>query len=71
VQGSHQCGLQPAGGSKAGCVAARFKLQPSTTVGGRSKGWLTIRLGKTGAAQDVEHRRRVDKAREASHATWR
>jgi hypothetical protein len=28
-------------------------------VGGHSKGRLTMRLGKTGAVQDVEHRRRL------------
>jgi hypothetical protein len=39
--------------------------------GGSSKGWLTTRLGKTGVAQDVEHRHRVDGAREASHAVRR
>jgi hypothetical protein len=52
-------------------VVARFKLQPSAMVGGSSKAWLTIRLGKTGAVVDVEHQRRVDGAREASHAAWR
>jgi hypothetical protein len=71
VQGSHQGGHQLAGGFGAGHVVARFKLQPSAMVGGSSKAWLTIRLGKTGAVVDVEHQRRVDGAREASHAAWR
>jgi hypothetical protein len=44
-------------GTPVGCAAARLKLQPSATVGGSSKGRLTTRLGKMGAAQDVEHRR--------------
>jgi hypothetical protein len=61
VRGTHQGGGE-GGGSGAGRAAARFKLQPSATVGGRSKGRLSTRLGKTGAAQDVEHRRRVDGA---------
>jgi hypothetical protein len=71
MRGTDQGGLLPTGGSGAGCVAARFKLQPSVMVGGSSKGWLTTRLGKMGAVQDVEHQHRVDGAREASHAVWR
>jgi hypothetical protein len=71
VQGTHQGGLLPAGGSRVGCVAARFKLQPLAMVGGHSKSRLTARLGKTGAVQNVEHRCRVDGARGASHAAWR
>jgi hypothetical protein len=71
VQGTNQGGLQPTGSSRAGHAIARFKLQPSALVGGSSKGRLTIRLGKTGAAQDVEHRRWVDGSREASHVAWR
>jgi hypothetical protein len=70
VRGTHQGGLQSAGGSRAGRAAARFKLQPLAMVGGSSKGRLTTRLGKMGAAQGVEHRRWVDGAREASHAAW-
>jgi hypothetical protein len=58
------------GGSGAGRVVARFKLQPSTMVGERSKGQLTTRLGKTGVARNVEHWRRVDGARGVSHAVW-
>jgi hypothetical protein len=48
------------------------KVQASTfgDGGGRSTGQLTTRLGKMGVAKDVEHRRRVDGAREASHAAW-
>jgi hypothetical protein len=61
-------GLQPVGSYGARCAAARFKLEPSATVGGSSKGRLTTRLAKMGAAQDVEHHCRVDGAREASHA---
>jgi hypothetical protein len=38
------------GGSGAGCAATGFKLQASAMVGGRSKGHLMTRLGKTGAA---------------------
>jgi hypothetical protein len=68
VRGTHQVGLQQVGSSGAGRVAARLKLQPSAMVGGSSKGRLMTRLGKMGAMQDVEHRRRVDGAREASHA---
>jgi hypothetical protein len=49
---------------------ARFKLQPSVMVGGCSKGRLTTRLGKTGAVHDVEHRRQVDAAQEASYVAW-
>jgi hypothetical protein len=71
VRGTHQGGLQPVGGSGAGCVVARFKLQPLAMVRGSSKGRLTIRLGKTGAEKDVEHQRRVDGAREASHMARR
>jgi hypothetical protein len=59
------------GGSRAGRATARFKLQPSATVGVRSNCRLTTRLGKTGAAWDVEHRRRVDGARGVSHAAQR
>jgi hypothetical protein len=62
VRGTHQGGLLPVGGSRAGCATARFKPQPSATVGERSKGWLTIRLGQMGATQNVEQRRRVDGA---------
>jgi hypothetical protein len=40
-------------------------------MGGSSKGRLKTRLGKMGAAQDVEHQCQVDGAQEASHATWR
>jgi hypothetical protein len=71
VRGTHQGGLQPVGASGEGRAAAWFKLQPLAMVGGSSKGWLTTRLGKTGVAQDVEHRHRVDGAREASHAVRR
>jgi hypothetical protein len=59
------------GGSGAGCVVARFKPQPLVTVGKRSKGRLTARLGQTGATRNVEHLSRVDGARGASHAAWR
>jgi hypothetical protein len=58
------------GGSRAGCAAARFKLQPSMIVGGCSKGRLTTRYCKTGVAQDVERRRLVDGAPEASYEVW-
>jgi hypothetical protein len=68
----------PRGSSTGGGLWSRTcngKVQASTfgDGGGRgcSKGRLTRRLGKTGAAQDVEHRRRVDGAREASYAAWR
>jgi hypothetical protein len=71
VRGTHQGGLLPAGGSKAGRAVARFKLQPSAMVGGGlSKGRLMTRLGKTGVVHDVELRRRVDGASEASYAAW-
>jgi hypothetical protein len=59
------------GGTRAGRAAARFKPQPSTTVGERSKGRLTARLDQMGAARNVEHRRRVYGAQGASHAAWR
>jgi hypothetical protein len=71
VRGTHQGDLLPAGGSGAGCAVARFKLQPSVMVGGCSKGRLTTRLGKMGAVHDVEHRRQVDAAQEASYVAWR
>jgi hypothetical protein len=71
VRGTHQGGLQPVGSSKAGHATASLKLRPSTMVAGSSKGWLTTRLGKTGVAHVVEHRRQVDGAQEASHAAWR
>jgi hypothetical protein len=71
VRGTHQGGLLPVGGSRAGHVAARFKPQPLATVGERSKGRLTTRLGQTGAARNVEHQCRVNGARGASHAVWR
>jgi hypothetical protein len=58
------------GGSGAGRVAARFKLQPSAIVRGSSKGRLMTRLGKMVVVQDVEHWHRVDGAHEASHAVW-
>jgi hypothetical protein len=64
-------GSSTSGGSEAGCAAVRFKPQPSAMVGEHSKGWLTARLGQTGAARNVEHRRRVDGARGASHSAWR
>jgi hypothetical protein len=67
VRGIHQGGLLPAGGSGVGHAAARFKVQPLAMVGGCSKGWLKTRLGKTGATQDVEHRCRVDGARQPSY----
>jgi hypothetical protein len=70
VRGIHQGGVLPVGGSSVGRVAARFKLQPLVTVGGCSKGRLMTWLGKIGAAQDVEHRRRVDGPRGASHVAW-
>jgi hypothetical protein len=63
VQGTHQGGLLLAGGSIAGRAPTRIKPQPSAMVGERSKGWLTIRLGQTGVARNVEHRHRVDGAR--------
>jgi hypothetical protein len=59
------------GGFGVGRAAARFKPQLSATVGERCKGRLTKRLDQTGAAQNVEHRRRVDGARGVSHAAWR
>jgi hypothetical protein len=71
VRGTHQGGLLPAGGSGVGCAVARFKPQPSVTVGERSKGRLTARLGQSGVARNLEHRRRVDGARGASHTAWR
>jgi hypothetical protein len=71
MRGTHQGGLLPAGGSRAGCAVTRFKLQPSAMVGEHSKGQLTTRLGHMGAAQNVEHRRGVDGARGASHVAWR
>jgi hypothetical protein len=71
VQGTHQGGLQPAGSSGAGCAVERLKLRPSAMVAGNSKRQLTTRLGKIGVAQDVDHRCRVDGAREASHAARR
>jgi hypothetical protein len=71
MRGTHQGGLLPVGGSGAGCAVTRFKLQPSATVGEHSKGQLTTRLGHMGAAQNVEHQRRVDGARGASHVAWR
>jgi hypothetical protein len=58
------------GGSRARRVVARFKLQPSATVGECSEGWLTTRLGQMGATQNVEHRHQVDGARGASHVVW-
>jgi hypothetical protein len=71
VRGTHQGGLLPTGGSGVGRAAARFKTQPSVTVGQWSKGWLTTRLGQMGAAWNVEHRRRVNGTRGASHTAWR
>jgi hypothetical protein len=62
-------GSLAAGSSKAGCAAARLKLRPSAMVARSSKEQLTTRLGKMGVAQDVDHRCRVDGAREASHMT--
>jgi hypothetical protein len=59
------------GGSGAGRAATRFKPQPLATVGERSKGRLMTKLGQTGVAWNVEHRRRVDGAQGASHAAWR
>jgi hypothetical protein len=50
VRGTHQGGLQPVRSSGAGHVVERFKLQPSMTVGGSSKGQVMTRLGETGAA---------------------
>jgi hypothetical protein len=49
----------------------RLKLRPSVMVAGSSKGQLRARLSKMGAAEDVDHGRRVDGAREASHAAQR
>jgi hypothetical protein len=46
VRGTHQGGLQLVESSEVGRVVARLKLQPSATVGGSSKGWLTRRLAK-------------------------
>jgi hypothetical protein len=71
VRGTQQGGLLLVGGSEAGRAATRFGPQPSTMVGECSKGRLTARLGETGAVRTVEHRRRVDGARGASHAAWR
>jgi hypothetical protein len=71
VRGTHQGGLLPTRGSGVGRAVARFKLQPSATVGERSKGRLTTRLGQMGVVQNIEHRRRVDGARGVSHAVWR
>jgi hypothetical protein len=71
VRGTHQGGLLLAGGSRAERAAARFKPQPSATVRERSKGRLTARLGQTGAAQNIEHQRQVDRAQRGSHAAWR
>jgi hypothetical protein len=71
VRETHQGGLLPAWGSVEGHAAARFKPEPSATVGKGSKGWLTTRLGQTGAARNVEHRRRVDGAQGVSHTAWR
>jgi hypothetical protein len=68
VRGTHQGGLQPAGSSRARRAAATFKLQPSVMVGEAPMGQLMTRLAKMGAAQDVEHRCRVDRATEASLA---
>jgi hypothetical protein len=48
--GTYLRGLQPAGSSRAGRTTVRLKLQPSVTVAGSTKGQLTTRLGKTGAA---------------------
>jgi hypothetical protein len=62
VRGTHQSVLLLAGGTRAGCGAARFMLQHSAMVGGHSNGRLTTRMGKTGAAQDLEHRCWVDGA---------
>jgi hypothetical protein len=70
VRGTHQLGLLPAGASRAGRATVRCKPQPSAAVGERSKGRLTTRLGQTGVAWKVEHRRRVDGARGVSHAAW-
>jgi hypothetical protein len=62
---------------RCGCIAGvdvhitGFKLQPSATVGESSKGRLTTWLSKTGATQDLEHRCRVDGARELLHAARR
>jgi hypothetical protein len=71
VCGTHQGGLLPAAGSGAGHAVARFKPQSLAMVGERSKHRLTTSLGETGAAWNVEHQRRVDGARGASHAVWR
>jgi hypothetical protein len=73
VRGIHQGGLLQVGegGTGAGHAVARFKPQPSTTVGERSKGRLMARLDQMGAARNIEHRRRVYGARGASHAAWR
>jgi hypothetical protein len=71
VWGTHQGGLLPFGGSRAGRAVARFKPQPSAMVGECSKGRLSTRLGQTGAARNVEHRCWVDRSRGASHAAWR
>jgi hypothetical protein len=49
----------------------RLKLRPSVMVAGSSKGQLMARLGKMGVAEDVDHGRLVDGAREASHAAQR
>jgi hypothetical protein len=70
VQGTHRGGLLRLGGFGAGHAVAKFELQPSVMVGGHSKGWLTTRLGKTGASRDVEYRYRVDGTRGASHGVW-
>jgi hypothetical protein len=56
---------------RAGRAAVRLKLRPSVMVAGSSKGQLMARLGKMGVAEDVDHRRLVDGAREASHAAQR
>jgi hypothetical protein len=67
----------PIGSSSSGGHQSRMwgsKVHASTFGdgggGGHSNGRLTTRMGKTGAAQDLEHRRWVDGAWDASYATW-
>jgi hypothetical protein len=62
-------GLQPTGSSEAGHATVSLPSQPSVMTTGSSKGWLTMRLGKTGVAQCVDGQRRVVGAQEASQ--WR
>jgi hypothetical protein len=56
------------GGLQSRTRSGKDQASPFGDGGGSSNGRLTTRLGKTGTVQDVEHRCRIDGAREGSYA---